>query len=360
MKKSYKKIICYMLATIIIIGFLPINKLFAYSTNSSLTNWSKASAVFVGDSITYGSKTDKTYHAYINETNTFKSVKSMGVSGSCISSQSDYGHNCSPLIDRYASIPNSDLIVIFMGTNDYSHETSLGNITDTTDISFYGALNEIACGLKTAHPDSQIVFVTPLHRYGFGTSKILGTQFTYDYIPNGKCHTLSDYVNAIKDICKKYSIPVIDLYNQYPIDPTNEAERNIYMPDGLHPNAKGHKLIADLLLLNLKIIPKKGINTIPAEHLHSYSATIHSSTCTSNGYIVYICACGNTYNEVLDFTAHSFKDGSSKCENCDFDKADNCPCNCHKGGISGFFFKIINFFQKLFGMNKNCACGAAH
>ena len=38
----------------------------------------------------------------------------------------------------------------------------------------------------------------------------------------------------------------------------------------------------------------------------------------------------------------------------------NCSCNCHKGGISGLFFKIINFFQKLFGMNKTCACGAAH
>ena len=38
----------------------------------------------------------------------------------------------------------------------------------------------------------------------------------------------------------------------------------------------------------------------------------------------------------------------------------NCSCNCHKGGIVGFFFKIINFFQKLFGMNKVCACGIAH
>ena len=39
---------------------------------------------------------------------------------------------------------------------------------------------------------------------------------------------------------------------------------------------------------------------------------------------------------------------------------DDCSCNCHKGGIVGFFFKIINFFQKLFGMNKVCTCGVKH
>ena len=39
----------------------------------------------------------------------------------------------------------------------------------------------------------------------------------------------------------------------------------------------------------------------------------------------------------------------------------DCECNCHKGGIIGFFYKIILFFQKLFGKNLVCeACGAKH
>lgn len=37
-----------------------------------------------------------------------------------------------------------------------------------------------------------------------------------------------------------------------------------------------------------------------------------------------------------------------------------CDCNCHAGGIKAFFFKIINFFQKLFSINKVCACGVKH
>ena len=39
---------------------------------------------------------------------------------------------------------------------------------------------------------------------------------------------------------------------------------------------------------------------------------------------------------------------------------DECNCNCHKSGISKFFFDFALFFQKLFGANKDCACGVAH
>ena len=39
---------------------------------------------------------------------------------------------------------------------------------------------------------------------------------------------------------------------------------------------------------------------------------------------------------------------------------DGCSCKCHKGGISGFFFKIILFFQKIFKTNKTCTCGVNH
>ena len=39
-----------------------------------------------------------------------------------------------------------------------------------------------------------------------------------------------------------------------------------------------------------------------------------------------------------------------------------CFCKCHKGGISGFFWKIANFFNKLFKIKSKqmCTCGIAH
>lgn len=39
---------------------------------------------------------------------------------------------------------------------------------------------------------------------------------------------------------------------------------------------------------------------------------------------------------------------------------DDCDCKCHQGGVAGFFFKIVLFFQKIFGNNLECFCGAKH
>ena len=161
------------------------------------------------------------------------------------------------LINRYQNIPHSDLIIIYMGTNDYGHETPLGTIDDTTDTSFYGALNVIIPWLIENRPNSRIVIMTPIHRYGFGTSSITGTAFTYDYLPNGRGYKLSDYVNALKDIANKYSLPVIDLYNLFTLDPTDATTRTNYIPDGLHPNAAGHRLLADTIKNSLSYISKK-------------------------------------------------------------------------------------------------------
>lgn len=208
----------------------------------------------VGDSITAGSGTTKTYWSIIDDTLQPLSMTGMGVGGSCVSATSDYGTSNSPLIKRYTSIPDSDLITIYMGTNDYGHETPMGTIEDTEDVSFYGALNVIIPGIQQTHPDAQLVWITPTHRYGFGTSKLLGSKFTYDYLPNGRGYSLGDYVNAIKDVCEKYSVPVIDLFALSGMDPSLSEVRSTYMPDGLHPNAAGHEKIAEIIICALKDI----------------------------------------------------------------------------------------------------------
>lgn len=43
------------------------------------------------------------------------------------------------------------------------------------------------------------------------------------------------------------------------------------------------------------------------------------------------------------------------------DIIEECDCNCHAGGIKAFFFKLINFFAKLFNPDKRiCECGLPH
>ncbi len=222
--------------------------------------WKNKTVTFVGDSITAGVGTDKTYCEYLHDWIGFKAVTVMGVGGSCISAQSDYKESTSPLVNRYQSIPSSNLIVLFMGTNDYGHETPLGSGNDVGDVSFYGALNMVLPAIVNAHPKSQIVVITPLHRYAFGTSGITGEKFTSDSLPNGRGHTLGDYVEAIKNVCLQWSIPVIDLFSISGMNPAIESIKNLYMPDGLHPNGIGHQRIARLIKAHLELYPPLGVD----------------------------------------------------------------------------------------------------
>ena len=61
-------------------------------------------------------------------------------------------------------------------------------------------------------------------------------------------------------------------------------------------------------------------------------------------------------------TDHSYSgDNDETCDLCDYNRADNCDCNCHAGGLKAFFFKLGNFFAKLFNPAKRvCACGMKH
>ncbi len=97
-------------------------------------------------------------------------------------------------------------------------------------------------------------------------------------------------------------------------------------------------------------------DTIPKKPEHTYYVSkIIAPLCESVGYTTYSCACGDSYNgDYMPEKGHNYN--GQMCKDC----GEKCSCNCHEGGISGFFFKILNFFQKLFGQNKVCACGAKH
>ncbi len=292
MKFLNKRIISLLLALVMICGMMPMT---AFAAEETETNpWSSRSAVFVGDSITAGSGTAKIYYSFLEEALGFDSVTAMGVGGSCISAASDYGTGNQPLINRYQNIPSTDLIVIFMGTNDYGHETPLGNVGDTQDGTFYGALNVIIPALVAKHPSSKLVFVTPLHRYGFGTSKILGTSFTSDDVANGVGATLGDYVDALKTVCANNGVSVIDLYTECTLDPSGAEVRAAYMPDGLHPNAAGHEVIAGIMESHIRgYEPVEGEPIVQTELIHGNKfAAGNNQSCRASSRLNYYLKAG--------------------------------------------------------------------
>lgn len=96
---------------------------------------------------------------------------------------------------------------------------------------------------------------------------------------------------------------------------------------------------------------------------HVYNSVITPPTCTTQGYTTYTCSCGHSYvGDYVNATGHNDNNGDGYCDTDNelLDPTKNCDCNCHKKGISNFFFKFALFFQKIFGANKTCSCGVAH
>ncbi len=212
--------------------------------------WKGKKANFLGDSITIGSwggtdgkswsNIDRPYPKVLGELLGLDTVRNYGIGGTHLSSA--FNSTDSPsekaMASRYVEMDDdADLIVVAGGTNDYGHTDTapFGTIADTTDISFYGALNVLCKGLIQKYIGKTIVFMTPLHR---------ANDTNVNPTTNKK---LVDYVDAIKEVCALYGIKVIDNFRELGFCPSIYEWMCAYQEDGLHPNPNGHTLMAKRL-----------------------------------------------------------------------------------------------------------------
>lgn len=187
---------------------------------------------FLGDSITYGAKCDDLnkdpYPYLLGKMIGAETVVNNSISGTALSQDNEYGKS---FVNRYSELDkDSDLIIVMGGTNEMLFGNPLGNIKSTDTSTTYGALKELAFGLKHEYPNSKIVFCTLLKEKTGGE-------------PLGKI------ANAIKEVCEVCDISCIDVYNSKECDFTNDTSE--YMGDGLHPNSKGHKVMAQYIYSQL-------------------------------------------------------------------------------------------------------------
>lgn len=230
-------------------------KIVVPKTPSFLTPLKSKTLVINGMSITAGSyPTDGTpgYEDVLTRYSTivsdaFKmSESNHAIGGSVLAIQAANPTTRDPLISRYQSMANGDIVIIDIGTNDWQYDwTPLGTMNSRNNNEFYGALHNLCLGLLEKYTGKPILFFTPIKRY----------QTPYNVTPmdvntNGK--TLEDYANIINQVCGYYGIPVLDMNHECTLNPSISTQKTLYVPDGTHPNKAGHAIMARRIIGYLK------------------------------------------------------------------------------------------------------------
>ena len=205
---------------------------------------------FLGDSITAGASAetlDGRYSSLVAKAFGAEEYN-FGIGGTRIARQAeikDYVDD-KHFLTRAIQMPtDADFTFVFGGTNDYGHgDAKLGVFEDTNPYTFYGAMRELTAYMVGRFPKNKLCFILPIHRYGEDNPYGDGRK-------EEAGAPLSVYVEAEKKVLDEYGVEYLDLSDRFYIPTVNTDDGNLYK-DGLHPNAKGHKVLAECLIEYLK------------------------------------------------------------------------------------------------------------
>lgn len=214
------------------------------------STWIGKLAAMFGDSLVSGQRDDSAeggaYCRRLKEHLSLVDCVNYGRSGRPIADGTANGAGTVTTVLAVTSYANIDLVIIAGGTNDFKLNVPIGTLLDNGSTfdrnTFYGALQTIAEYLIGKKSNIRVCLWTPLQRNNDGY-----TSFS----TNTAGFTLSDYCNAIKEIGKRYSFPVIDMFN---ISGVNMLNLDWYTADGLHLNGQGYDVVS--------FIGAKQINTL--------------------------------------------------------------------------------------------------
>ena len=246
------------------------------------SQWKGARVAFIGDSITDPSQMETYNDVYWNMMRGILGIEPYvyAVSGYRMQHSEE-------LLNKLKEERGDDIdaIIIFLGTNDYTHACPLGEFyaySEGTVVdrgnevvtrkhrelvydkgTFKGITNYILRYAKELYPDKQIVLMTSLHK-GFYSRPKNGNIQPCEEWANANGEFLSQFVEAVKEAGSIWSVPVIDLYSTSTLNPTLDVHHKYFRGDGypgltdyLHPNTEGHRRLAYIISYQLLSYPAK-------------------------------------------------------------------------------------------------------
>ena len=146
---------------------------------------------------------------------------------------------------RIQNIPtDTNIITLFGSFNDLGVEDNItganiiGNITDNTTDTICGCINKTIDNLITRTPNALIGIIAPTP--WSDCNMLLTTQ---------RAEASQEYVEKLKQIAERRSIPFLDLYKSSNLRPWESTFRTTFYnnSDGVHPNTYGHQRISALI-----------------------------------------------------------------------------------------------------------------
>lgn len=133
---------------------------------------------------------------------------------------------------RVSSMPSdADIVTIFGSFNDSYRFTNytLGALGDNTNDTLYGSIQYLIDAISTQCPNAVIGIILPTPWQGSSR--------------RNNAEKSIEQINAIKDVAKYNSVPVLDLFDESNLRPWESTFRDTYYKeaDGVHPNSKGHR-----------------------------------------------------------------------------------------------------------------------
>ena len=149
-----------------------------------------------------------------------------------------------PFVERYRQIPEDvDLILVMGGTNDEfcASFVEFGNTKERAPRTFWGDLDELMEGLKEDYPQAEVIFLTPL------------PNSLHDYLKAQRKYLMpqEEFPETILTLAKEHGFEVFDLYNSNILDGHDKDNVLHLMPDGVHPNAEGYRILGEHIAAEL-------------------------------------------------------------------------------------------------------------
>lgn len=204
--------------------------------------------IFLGDSITQGIGASEYAGSFVAlvEKETGAVVLNAGMGSTRIvpsDFQWDEPHwHALDFLTRAAMLPDDcDHIFVFGGTNDYGDgDAPVGDETDTSVNTFAGAVNRLIALLTAKYGRERVVFITPCRR--------CSEEAHFCRVNGAYVAPFPEYVGMLKKLLENHGIRYIDLYSDPEMPKPESTSETACFRDGLHPNDRGHRHIADRVI----------------------------------------------------------------------------------------------------------------